>query len=191
MRFQQTYYVLDNELRLLWVGGDWDSFAQANGGPQSQMNDVLATQLRDHISDAETAKAVTELVSAVQEKHRELRIDYRCDSPVQLRRFQMTIQPMKDGRVLLVHDLRDARTFDQPLTPWQTDPHSDACKCSFCCAVKQGAGRWTAPESLNGTHPPLVRYTLCPDCTENIRAAISEVLTGQKPKVPVTRGFGP
>lgn len=191
MRFQQTYYVLDAELRLLWVGGDWDSFAEANHSTGSNLNDVLATPLKNHITDDETTQAVAGLVGAVQQKHRELRIDYRCDSPAQLRRFQMTIQPMKDGRVLVVHDLRDARTFDKPLTPWAMDAEADACKCSFCCAVKQGGGRWTAPESLNGVHPPLVRYTLCPSCDENIRAAINQVLTGQKPKVPVTRGFGP
>jgi hypothetical protein len=191
VRFQQSYFVVDADLRLLWIGGDWDDFSQANGGKGALVNDVLSTPLRDHITDDETADALAEMIGAVQQANHMLRIDYRCDSPQQLRRFLLTIQPMKDSRALLVHELRDASIFKKPLTPWQADQTAEDCKCSFCCSVRTAGGRWTAPEGLEGDHPPLVRYTLCPDCTQNIKAAIKQVVTGAKPKTPVTRGFGP
>ena len=109
VKFQQVYYVLDPELRLIWVGGEWDEFALSNSGSNAIANAVLSTSLLGHISDEPTRRATVQMIEAVQEVQAPLRIDYRCDSPSMLRRFLMTIQPMRDNRVLIVHDLRDAR----------------------------------------------------------------------------------
>lgn len=191
MRFLQTYCVVDHDLRLLWVGGDWDEFALANNGPHCVANEVLSKPLPSFICDDDTTEAVRRLIGVVRERQQELKIDYRCDSPVTTRRFQMTIQPMKDDRVLIVHDLRDARTLDRPLHPWRSDPKAKACKCSFCCAVDTGTGHWLAPERLVVEHPEHVRYTLCPTCVAAVEAAIESLETGRQPRSPVTGGFGP
>ncbi len=181
MRFQQSYCVLDEDLRLLWVGGDWDEFALSNGGQHCLANEVLATRLPDHICDTDTTEAILRMVSVVQKRQREVRIDYRCDSPTTSRLFRMSIVPMKDHRVLMVHDLRDARSFDRDLGHWKADVAARDCKCSFCCAVQlEGAG-WVPPETLPGTHPERVRYTLCPDCLDNVARAIERAAAGASP----------
>lgn len=191
MRFQQIYYVLDSDYRILWVGGDWDEFALANAGDAARSNEVLATSLFRHIVDEATAQAIRRLVSAVREMQSALRMDYRCDSPTLLRRFQMTIQPMKDGRVLLVHDLRDARTFDRPLGHWKYQAQAEDLKCSFCCSVRAPGGDWTPPEDLLGPHPGEVRYTVCPCCAVTVEDVVSSLLEKRDPKTSVTGGFGP
>lgn len=191
VRFLQTYCVLDHDLRLLWVGGDWDEFALANNGAGNVADQVLSTCLTDHICDRDTTEAVGALVRVVRDCQKDLRLDYRCDSPVMTRRFQMTIQPMKEDRVLIVHDLRDARTLDRPLHPWHGDSGAVACKCSFCCAVNLGDAAWTAPEELTVEHPDRVRYTLCPECRSRIAATIEATAAGQSEKLPVSGSFGP
>jgi len=176
VRFHQVHCVLDDQYRLLWVGGDWDEFARSNGGANAQANDVLSTSLFAYVLDAPTRLALTTLIEAVRETHQPLRVDYRCDSPTVLRRFQLTIQPMKENRVLLVHDLRDARSFERPLTAWTFDPAAAEVKCSFCCALHSG-GDWIAPENLDTPHPAAVRYTLCPPCEQGIAQEIARLRT--------------
>lgn len=191
VKFLQIYYVLDTELRLLWVGGEWDEFALENSSPGARANEVLSTSLLSHIADPPTREAMARLIGAVQTMQAPLRIDYRCDSPTVLRRFLMTIQPMKDGRVLMVNDLRDARSFDSPRGPWRHDDAAEACKCSFCCAVRTGGTAWVAPEALAGPHPAEVALTLCPDCTARVDEAISALHDNREPVPTVTGGFGP
>ena len=171
VRFHQVHCVLDDQYRLLWVGGDWDDFALANGGRSAKANEVLSTSLFAHILDASTRRAMTVVIEAVREARLPLKVDYRCDSPTVLRRFQLTIQPMKENRVLLVHDLRDARSFERPLTAWTYDPDATEVKCSFCCAVQHGSD-WIAPEDLETPHPAVVRYRLCPACEAGIDEAV-------------------
>ena len=172
--------MLDDQYRLLWIGGDWDDFALANGGNLAQANEVLSTSLFAHVLDAPTRWALTTLIEAVRETRQPIRVDYRCDSPTVLRRFQLTIQPMKENRILLVHDLRDARSFERPLAAWAFDPEATAVKCSFCGAVHEGDG-WTAPERLAAAHPATVRYRLCPDCERGIDAAIARLRADAAP----------
>lgn len=191
VRFQQVYYVLDTQHRILWVGGDWDEFALANAGAAARSNEVLATSVLNHIVDQPTADAVVRLVDAVRATRSALRIDYRCDSPTTLRRYRMTIQPMRDDRVLLVHDLRDARTFDAPLRPWKYRKDADHQKCSFCCAVHTAPDGWTPPEDLTEPHPESVSYTMCPACSDRVEEAVSSLLSDREPSKPVAGGLGP
>jgi hypothetical protein len=191
VKFHQVYYVLDPQLRLLWIGGEWDEFAIANGGASARVNEVLSTSLRDHIADPHTSAAMVRLIEAVREAAAPLRIDYRCDSYTLQRRFQMTIQPMKEQRVLVVHDLRDARTFEVPHPPWRHTPMAEAGKCSFCCAVRWPDGTWQDAVALRAPHPETVAYAICPACAARVDEATSALRAKRKPKTSVTGGFGP
>ena len=57
MKFQQVYFVVDEEFRLLWIGGEWDEAALANGGSDARSNEVLSTSLLSHITDEPTRRA--------------------------------------------------------------------------------------------------------------------------------------
>lgn len=191
VKFQQTYYVLDHEFRVLWVGGEWDEFALANGGAGARANEVLANSLMDFIADDPTRNAMKALVNAVMDMHKPLKLDYRCDSMTMLRRYQLTMQPMREGRVLVVHDLRDAETFPQPLVPWTHDAAAADLKCSFCQAVRIGAGDWLPVMQLTTPHPARVALCICPDCQSRIDEAV-DALRGQRaPRQTLAGGFGP
>lgn len=183
--------MLDDQFRLLWIGGDWDELAVSKGNGPVRSNDVLSTSYLSHIADEPTKRAVVSLIEAVLAKQEPLRIDYRCDRNSMMRRFQLTIQPMRDHRVLLVHDLRDAQTFDLPAGQWRHDDAAETQKCSFCCSVRAGEGPWVPAESLGADHPEHVCYTMCPDCEARVEDAVTSLRANREPKNPVTSGFGP
>lgn len=191
LKFQQVYYVLDPESRILWLGGDWDDFALSNGGAGACSNRVLSTPLFQHVAGETTRKALARMIAAVRDLGQPLRLDYRCDSPTLSRRFQLTIQPMKDGRVLMVHDLRDARAFEVALPQWHADETAAARKCSFCGAVHLPDAGWNFAEDLGADHPAGVAYVICPGCAAQIEEVVTSLRQRRATSTPTTGGFGP
>lgn len=190
LKFLQTYSVIDRNLRILWVGGDWDEFALENQGPAAVANQVLSTRLDDHIVGEDTKAAVLALLETVFETQKEVKLDYRCDSPQKLRRVQLTVRPMKEDRVLMVHDLRDVQSFVKPFGNWHYRHDATSAKCSFCNAVRHDGGAWIPPEALEN-HPTAVRYVVCESCTDKVEEAIAAARENRKPQRALVNGFGP
>ena len=179
MKFMQVYAVVDSEYRVLWVGGEWDEFALNGGANSATSNAVLSTSMMSHIAGSETRAATARMVDAVLQHKRTLRLEYRCDSPNVARKFQMTIQPMKDGRALMVHDLRDAWHFSPPLNRWHYDPAATDVKCSFCGDIRlEGEAGWTSCDDIGDRHPTHVNYEVCAICAVAINQAVEEVRLG-------------
>jgi hypothetical protein len=189
LKFEQSFCVVDADLRLLWVGGDWDDFALRNGGAACVANAVLSTPLTAHIHDPATADAVVAMVRLVQELQRPLKFDYRCDSPGEIRRFRMTIQPMRDGRALMVHDLRDAEQVAVPMVAWRFAAQATVNKCSMCCAIEHGTG-WHDPMRLDLPHPEEVTFTLCPGCRARVARSMQATRSGTEDPETINQGFG-
>ena len=181
MKFQQSFCVVDSALRILWIGGDWDDFARRNAGNGALANTVLSTSLATHITDIRTADKVAEMIDVVLRLKCPLRMDYRCDSPDEMRRFRLTIQPLKDNRAVMVHDLRDAIRLENPMREWAFDPNSRHCKCSMCGSIRSSAG-WVDPLESHVPHPEAVRYTLCEGCEARADAAIEATISGELPE---------
>lgn len=180
MKFLQVYAVVDTEYRLLWVGGEWDEFALQNAAQHALANHVLSTSLMSHIAGDDTRKVTARLIDTVLETKRPLRVNYRCDSPSMARSYQLTIQPMKDNRALMVHDLKDAWHFSPPLNIWHYDPNARDCKCSFCGNIRfAGDADWTNCDDIGERHPTYVFYEICNCCQSVVRDAIDKVLAGE------------
>ena len=180
MKFQQVYAVVDSEYRLLWVGGEWDEFALQNAAQHALANHVLSTSLMSHIAGDETRQLIARLVETVLRTKRPLRVEYRCDSPSVARAYLLTIQPMKEERALMVHDLKDAWHFSPPLNMWHYDPNSRDCKCSFCGNIRfGGASDWTSCDDIGERHPSFVVYEVCSNCRSAVADAIEKVLAGE------------
>lgn len=176
MKFLQVYAVVDTSYRLLWVGGEWDEFALQNAAQSALANTVLSTSLMAHIAGDDTRQLTARLIDAVLTAKKPLRLEYRCDSPSMARKFLLTIQPMKDDRALMVHDLRDAWHFSPPLTPWHYDPHARDCKCSYCGNVMfDGTSDWVSCDEIEERHPAFVTYAVCPGCFDYVDGVANEV----------------
>lgn len=186
MKFQQVYAVVDSEYRLLWVGGEWDEFALQNAAQHALANHVLSTSLMAHIAGDETRRLIAQLIETVLSTKRPLRLDYRCDSPNMARAFLLTIQPMKDGRALMVHNLTDAWHFSPPLNQWHYDPNAQHAKCSFCGDIRFSAKRdWTSCDDIGERHPTHVAYEVCSVCQDKVAEAIEQVLVGDDPGMAI------
>ncbi len=180
MKFQQVYAVVDSEFRLLWVGGEWDEFALQNAAKHALANHVLSTSLMAHIAGDDTRRITARLIETVLKTRRPLRIQYRCDSPSMARSYQLTIQPMKDERALMVHDLKDAWHFSPPLNIWHYDPNAKDCKCSFCGDIRFGGAQdWTSCDDIGERHPTHVVYEVCAKCHTAVAEAVESVLAGE------------
>lgn len=192
LKFQQSFCVVDSSLRLLWIGGDWDDFARNNAGEKALANNVLSTPISDHITDIRTADKVAQMIHVVIDTKRPLRMEYRCDSPHEMRRFRLTIQPLKEDRAVMVHDLRDAILLDTPMRVWGFDPNARDYKCSMCGSIEM-AGSWVDPLESHVPHPEVVCYTLCQSCEVRADAAIKITITGKMPEelseVPIRVGL--
>lgn len=179
MKFQQVYAVVDSEYRLLWVGGEWDEFALQNAAQHALANHVLSTSLLSHNAGDDTRRLVARMIETVLQTRRPLRLDYRCDSPSMARAYLLTIQPMKDERALMVHDLKDAWHFSPPLNIWHYDPQASDCKCSFCGDIRFGtATEWTSCDDIGDRHPTHVFYDVCRRCAGMVADAIARVKQG-------------
>ena len=142
MKFLQVYTVVDSEYRVLWVGGEWDEFALSGGANTALSNAVLSTSVMAHIAGSETRAETARMIDAVLQHKRTLRLEYRCDSPSMARKFLMTIQPMKDDRALMVHDLKDAWHYSPPPEPLALRPLGHGCEMFLlrqCPAEGRGA----------------------------------------------------
>jgi hypothetical protein len=179
LKFLQVYAVVDASYRLLWVGGEWDEFALQNAAQGAVANKVLSTSLMAQVAGDETRALTARLINAVLETKRPVRLEYRCDSPNMARVFLLTIQPMKEGRALMVHDLRDAWHFSPPLNLWHYDPAARDCKCSFCGNIRfAGSTDWTSCDEIGERHPVYVTYDVCAGCHAAVERAIDEVMPG-------------
>jgi hypothetical protein len=176
VKFQQVFAVVDSSYRVLWIGGEWDEFALSGGAKGALANAVLSTSVMSHIAGDETRAETARMINTVLEHKRTLRLEYRCDSPSMARQFLMTIQPMKDDRALMVHDLRDAWHFATPLNRWHFDSGAQDAKCSFCGSVRlEGDEGWTSCDDIGDRHPTYVRYEICVPCREAIDRAVEDV----------------
>jgi hypothetical protein len=179
VKFLQVYAVVDSEYRVLWVGGEWDEFALSGGANTATSNAVLSTSVMAHIAGSETRAETARMIDVVLKHKRTLRLEYRCDSPSVARKFLMTIQPMKDDRALMVHDLRDAWHFSPPLNRWNYDPAARDVKCSFCGNVRlDGESDWTSCDDIGDRHPTHVTYEVCHTCEVEIEKAVEQVRLG-------------
>ena len=186
MKFQQVFAVVDSAYRVLWVGGEWDEFALSGGANSALSNKVLSTSIMSQIAGEDTRAATARMIDTVLEHKRTLRVGYRCDSPSMARQFQMTIQPMKDGRALMVHDLRDAWHFSPPLNRWHYDSAARDTKCSFCGSVRlDGETGWTTCDDIGDRHPTHVTYEICQTCQTSVDRAVEDVCQGTEINVPV------
>jgi hypothetical protein len=175
VKFLQTYLVVDSLYRILWVGGDWDDFADQNGGGEvATATRVLSTSLLSHVADARTREHVLTIVDTVLGEQAAFHLRYRCDSPAMKRDLLMSVTPMREQRVLMTHDLIDLQPMPRPAAPWDHAPGAKAQKCSFCCAVCRPGGRWSDPFRARLPHPRAVDYTVCPRCEERIETALAD-----------------
>jgi hypothetical protein len=187
MKFLQTFCVVDELSRLLWVGGDWDDFARDNGGDTIIADQVLSTSLLQYIADERTAATMVSIMDRVLDRQANFHLHYRCDSPAHKRELLMTVMPLRDRRVLITHDLLDVQAMPFRGEWWRHDARAGDMKCSFCCSVRLPTGAWVDPFQSDAAHPATVCYTVCPSCDARLATAFADMTPAPAVETPGQR----
>lgn len=169
-----TTYHLDEEDRLVAVGGAWDTFAQENDGLCTDAHDVVGRSLWDFVKGDPTRMWVDVLLRQARSKREALERPYRCDSPT-LRRFMtMCIVPEPNGLLRVEHHLLRIEQRPVPVYIYHhtgQSPEIISLRCSFCGRIKVGPTVWEEP--LPSPGEPVctltVAYTVCGECKQAIK----------------------
>ena len=162
-------YVVDRDMTICGIGGDWDRIAQENDGEGCVCAMVLGSNLKDHISDDTTRMWVEAAIRIARTSRVPVRKLYRCDTPDLRRTMEMVVTRVEDGRVEIVHRLlsteRPGPTVEITHIKRGTAqvPEIGPRKCSICNKVRID-GTWTDPFELGRDVSFTVDTGICPDC---------------------------
>jgi hypothetical protein len=176
-----TTWAVDAQGRIDSVGGLWVSFAQANQGEDTLPPGILGRSILDFISPAGAREMVQYLIETVHRVGTPLRVPYRCDSPGELRRFELTIHPRPDGGTQFESRIQDVVIRDRPLEILDAAAErsdEQVILCAWCKAVEdpEESGKWdsldAAIRQLNLLDPPFpqLSHGLCPSCHDALMA---------------------
>lgn len=167
---EPLYYRLDRDDRIVEVGGNWDQFAQQNGGDEIVSHRVIGTPLFKYIDGETSRDHIWTAVDSVRKLSAPRKLAYRCDSPDLKRYMEMLIKPDVAGGVVVEHTTLRV----EPLTPtirFVSGGASQALviRCSMCSRVRI-KGLWIEPDAAmaerliapNATHR--VAYGVCVEC---------------------------
>ena len=105
-----TRYVIDENMRIVAVGGDWEKFGQENQAQNLSFSDVKNRSIFDFVLGETSRIWLHSLIRMAMETKQTVHQSYRCDSPDAKRYMLMTITPEENGNLTIEHTL----TSEQP-----------------------------------------------------------------------------
>lgn len=165
-----VFYTLDKDDRLIETGGWWDQFAAENDGADAASGKVLGKSLWAFIESAEIRDYLEAVFGSSRDNKAQLCLPYRCDSPARPRLFQMVIDPLPSGGLILRHTA--VKRFVPMLTSVSSGahPHMTDTYCAICHSVPKGDLR-IDPANMSGAPDPHEGVPFCPNCASVVAAA--------------------
>ncbi|MEO8030684.1 MAG: hypothetical protein ABJC74_08700 [Gemmatimonadota bacterium] len=180
----QLSYRIDHQDRLAELSGDWDAFAEANGGPHLVGNAILGRPLWDFLSDPTTVRIYRGLVARIRKQTQVARFRFRCDSPGHRRMLAMEMAPDAAGGVWFRVSI-DREQERPPVTLLEGGrPRSGELLtvCSWCERVNLPVDRWVEVEEavqelrLFEVSPlPRLSHGICHSCCETMMNALDGI----------------
>jgi len=167
------FYVLDDDDRILEVGGDWDAFARANDGLSLCDGSVIGSRLWDHVHGPELQDLLGKVLWRARWSDQPIHVNLRCDSPDCVRHLELTLDGTEPNR--LVVRSRVAREVAR--SSWKSGlyPQPLMQTCSWCNRYHV-RGTWMEIEEAlqmldvadNDSIPPTT-HGICPECAGQLR----------------------
>jgi len=161
-----TTYTLDRRDRIIEVSPGWDDFALDNDGEGACADHVVGTRLVDAIAGDPVRMYMTAILMRVRTSGQAEAIPYRCDSETTKRRYIMTLEPLAEGRVRVIHQLDSEESTDliirvRPARVGERAP----LRCSICCRIREG-GIWIDPFAQGRNRNLRIIHSICEDCKQ-------------------------
>lgn len=172
-------YRLDEQDRIVDVGGSWDDFAICNGAEELVQGAVLGLPLRSFVSGDVTRMFIDTMLLKARVRREPFTVPYRCDSPDCKRFFEMTLTP--DGkqidfshRLLREESLPMPRYFAVASLLDTTAPLLH--RCSMCNCLSRNAGECLDQDQWPDLTDQTIRviYHVCADCRKRVRRSIGQ-----------------
>lgn len=155
-------YRLDAADILRDVVGDWDAFAQANGGAGAEKSAVIGVSLWEMMHGPATHAFLDRIFYDCRRMQTALGLLYRCDSPLIERVYHMRVAPLAGAGLLVSHSL--IRSKPQLRAPLRDLAPATYRQCSQCLACNFG-GPWVAAGHFRLPEATAVVDAVCPTCT--------------------------
>ncbi len=162
-------YIIDADLRLVYVNEAFHRFATENGAPGLAERFGLERSILDAISGPQRAYYDMRFRAALGADSVEP-IDYECSSPGRYREYQLLLYPLRNHAGLLVeHSLRHSGEHTRNASPFDAadyrDQHGIIHQCGHCRRVQNmetAAYDW-CPDAFAAER---VSHGLCPYCLD-------------------------
>jgi hypothetical protein len=152
------------------VGGDWASFARANGAPEL-LDNIVGRSLWDFVAGVTTRDVYGRLIERAR-AGRELSFHLRCDSPDERRFMRMRMVPAANQGVRFETRLLTRAEWPGSLPFSRLDSMKTLLTVCGWCGRAQIDRQWEEPEVaverlgiFVGTHTPAISHGICPACT--------------------------
>jgi hypothetical protein len=167
-------YQIDTKDEIIYVGGTWSAFANANGGQSLLLNSPLGQPIWAFVNGLSTRFIYQTLINRVRSSRTPLVFPFRCDSPDTLRYMEMEISPGADDSIWFRTTLK--REIGPNTLPSNKAPicleKSIVKMCSWCQLINV-RNNWLTLEDaiwfqglMDGPEVPPITHGICPDCNE-------------------------
>lgn len=167
-----TRYVIDENMRIVAVGGDWEKFGQENQALNLSFCDVKNRSIFDFVMGEASRLWLHSLIRMVIETKEIVRQSYRCDSPEAKRYMLMTITPQDNGHLTIEHTLTSEKARGNRLEINYACTETEASTLMHCnvCGHLRIDGEWIDPDSEKNTTSTFhnVNGTTCERCLKEI-----------------------
>jgi hypothetical protein len=166
-------YVLDEEDRIVSVGGDWDEFARANGGEHLIGQALLGSSFWDHVSGESLSQLLGLVFRRVRQKGKPITVPSRCDSPQFIRHLEIRVRQCSDHRL----EIQSCISSEVPRGNWRSSARSRMLlqMCSWCNRFHI-EGQWLEIEDAirrlklaDAEFVPRSSHGICPDCADLLK----------------------
>lgn len=160
-------YRVDQHDVIVFVDSEWDRFDAANDGQGIASSSVLGRPLWDFVGDSTTRQLYRNLLQRVRDD-RQLRFNFRCDSPDRRRLMEMEMAPEELGGVQFrTRTVSETERATQALWDRRENRSGDLVVACGWCKKIQVEGAWEEIEDAV-THLRLFEHGLLPAITHGI-----------------------
>ncbi|MFW6343049.1 MAG: hypothetical protein ACOC00_08505 [Halothiobacillaceae bacterium] len=167
--------VIDDQGVITDIGGGWAQAAEQGGAADALAVDrVIGRPLARFVGSDATRMYYNAVFKLARLRRQSLTREYRCDSPTHKRFMEVTVTPLSDGGIEMLHQLLHEEPFEHAFTPMPvTRPDArlgTAVRCSICNRIRlAGTQEWVEPERLveQQARTLSVVHSVCPDCKQH------------------------
>lgn len=179
---ESCLYELDEEERIVSVGGTWTSFAIANGAPELAPPAPLGRPIYASISDPTTSHIYSELYARVRAHQRTIEFQVRCDGPAVRRLLRLRLSPANNARVQVESTLLRAEPREAITEAAESSADAELLRvCGWCKLVELGMD-WVEVEVaidrlalLERGVLPRFSHGICPRCEAAMMRTLDEL----------------